>query len=60
MSVSLNVTQQFSGKRSPATPQSVGVVVLGSVLHSVHVASGESVLGLVQMLIEIVALAQAI
>lgn len=53
----LNLTQQFSSKRSLATPQSVGVAVRDIVLHSVDVVLGESVLEWVQMLRESVALA---
>ncbi len=54
----LNVTQQLSHKQYLATPQTVGVAVLGIVLHLVHAALGESILESVQMLREIVALAR--
>jgi hypothetical protein len=51
------ITQQNLAQQLLANLQGVGAVVRDIVLHSVHIVLGESVLGLVQMLIEIVALA---
>ena len=52
--------QPFASKRLLANLQIVGASVLGIVSHLVHAALGESVLELVQMLREIVALAPQI
>ncbi|MBD1845615.1 hypothetical protein H6F89_19825 [Cyanobacteria bacterium FACHB-63] len=54
------ITQQNLVQQLLANLQTVGVAVLGIILQLVHVASGESVLGLVQRLREIVVLASQI
>ncbi len=51
------ITQQNLAQQLLANLQTVGVALLNIVLHSAHVVLGETVLGLVQMWRESVALA---